>query len=69
MKEKSLVQYSYLHIGKRKEDVEKALQEDFTSLADLLELNNLIINLKKGKTECTLVGTCQRVKNQLLDVK
>ena len=54
--------------GKRKEDVEKTLQEDFTSLADLLELNNLIINLKKGKTECTLVGICQRVKNQLLDV-
>ena len=43
--------------GKRKEDVEKALQEDFTSLADWLELNDLIINLKKGKTECTLFGT------------
>ena len=55
--------------GKRKEDVEKALQEDFTSLADWLELNDLIINLKKGKTECTLFGTCQRVKNQSLDVK
>ena len=48
--------------GKRKEDVEKALQEDFTSLADWLELNDLIINLKKGKTECTLFGTCQLVK-------
>lgn len=47
--------------GKLKENVEKLLPKDFKSLADWLEKNDLVINLKNGKTECMLFETVQRV--------
>ena len=54
--------------GKNKEDIEKVLQDDFQSLAAWLEANDLVINLKKGKTECMLIGTPQRVKNKSIEI-
>jgi len=44
------------------------LTEDFERVANWLEQNQLIINLKKGKTECMLFGTPQRTKSQILDI-
>ena len=54
-------------------DIENRLNEDMTAINHYLETNELIINLKKGKTECVLFGTAKRistfeVKNQELIV-
>ena len=54
--------------AKTTEVVEKLLQSDFKSLADWLKMNDLVINLKKGKTECILFGTCQRIINKTLNI-
>ena len=54
--------------AKSKDDIERFLQEDFKSLAEWLELNDLVINLKKGKTECVLFGTPQRLKNKSIEI-
>ena len=43
--------------------IENTLNSDFSSVADWLESNELIINLKKGKTECMLFGTTKRILN------
>ena len=44
------------------------LIEDFAHVATWLEENQLIVNLRKGKSECMLFGTLQRTKNKTLDV-
>ena len=54
--------------AKTKEEVEKLLISDFKSLADWLESNDLVLNLKKGKTECILFGTCHRIKEKTLNI-
>ena len=48
--------------GKSKEELERNLTADFTSVADWMESHDLIINMKKGKTECMLFGTIRRTK-------
>lgn len=54
--------------GKTKDSIEKLLTDDFNRVADWLEMNDLVINMKKGKTECMLFGTTQRIKNKTLDI-
>ena len=44
------------------------LTEDFPRVATWLEENQLIVNLRNGKTECMLFETSQRTKNKVLDV-
>ena len=48
--------------------IKSNLTEDFARVATWLEENQMIVNLKKGKTECVLFGTSQRTKNKTLDV-
>ena len=43
------------------------LTEDLSSISDWLKENELIINLKKGKTEALLFGTSKKVANHLED--
>lgn len=50
-------------------EIEKLLTEDFTRVADWLEANELIVNMKQGKTEAMLFGTKQRLKGNKIDVK
>ena len=44
------------------------LTEDFPRVPTWLEENQLIVNLRNGKTECMLFETSQRTKNKVLDV-
>ena len=37
--------------------IEQKLTEDMSRLSEWFENNELIVNLKKGKTECMLFGT------------
>ena len=41
--------------------IQKQLEEDFSSLAQWLDLNELVINTKKGKTEIMVFGTSMRL--------
>ena len=45
------------------EQTEEKLQVDFTNITSWLEDNQLVINLKKGKTETMLFGTEKRLSN------
>ncbi len=45
------------------EQMEAKLQEDFASITSWLEENQLVINMKKGKTESMLFGTEKRLSN------
>ena len=47
--------------------IKSNLTEGFTHVATWLEENQLIVSLRKGKTECMLFGTSQRTKNKTLD--
>ena len=42
-------------------DIENRLNEDMIAKNHYLETNELIINLKKGKTECVLFSTAKRI--------
>lgn len=46
------------------EEIEKALSEDLSTISTWLEENELIINLKKGKTEIMVFGTKTRLNKQ-----
>ena len=48
--------------------IKSNLTEDFAPVATWFEENQLMVNLKKGKTECVLFGTSQRTKSKTLDV-
>ena len=41
--------------------IENSLSEDLSLIADYFDKNELVINLKKGKTECMLFGTSKRL--------
>ena len=45
--------------------IKSNLTEDFARVATWLEENQLIVNLRNGKTECVLFGTSQRTKKTL----
>ena len=55
--------------AKSKEEIEKNLTEEFGRVADWMEENTLVTNMKKGKTECMLFGTKQRTKHAALNIK
>lgn len=55
--------------GKTKQEIESRLQEDFRRVAEWMEQNDLVTNMKKGKTECMLFGTKQRTKQHSLQIK
>jgi hypothetical protein len=42
-------------------DIEKALNTDLSAISTYLKTNDLVINLKKGKTESMLFGTAKRI--------
>ena len=42
-------------------DIERKLNHDMSSIANYLESNDLVINLKRGKTESMLFGTAKRI--------
>ena len=48
--------------------IQNKLNEDMENISHYFDSNELIINLKKGKTESMLFGTTKRLKNQDLDV-
>ena len=54
--------------GNSVEEIEKSLSSDFKAIADWMTENELIVNMKKGKTECMLFGTKQKIKEKRLDV-
>jgi hypothetical protein len=47
--------------GKDMQSIQTKLSKDMDSLADWLRDNELIFNLKRGKTESLLFGTAQRI--------
>ena len=49
---------------KSNDDILKALNADLSSLDNWFKENNLVINLKKGKTEYVLYGTSQKLKKK-----
>ena len=55
----TVIYYSHKNI----EQIEEKLQVDFTNITSWLEDNQLVINLKKGKTEVMLFGTEKRLSN------
>ena len=46
--------------GKRCEEIEQKLNYDLVSICNWFRENNLIVNIKKTKTECVLFGTHQK---------
>ena len=54
--------------GKSLKEIEESLTSDFNRIANWMTENELVINTKKGKTECMLFGTPQRTKEQTLDI-
>ena len=56
--------------GKLCEQIERKLNDDLALIANWLGENNLIVNLKKTKTECVLFGTRQKTsKAKSLEIK
>ena len=47
--------------SKSTDEIEDNLNEDLASIATYLSCNDLVITLKKGKTECMLLGTSKRI--------
>eukprot|EP00795_Rhopilema_esculentum_P017922 gene17922-biopygen753 len=56
--------------GKKCDIIEEKLNSDLKQIAYWLQQNNLVINLKKTKTECVLYGTHQRTsKSKPMEIK
>ena len=51
--------------GKTSEEIIKILNDDLQELGKWFKENNLVINMKKGKTEFVLYGTAKRISMQL----
>ena len=49
--------------------IEKALSEDLATMSSWLEENEMILNLKKGKTEIMLFGTMARLNRQQISIE
>ena len=56
--------------GKTMESINSKLTSDMTNVASWLDENDLIINLKEGKTEALLFGTAKRISklNECLSI-
>ena len=50
--------------GKEIDSIENKLSKEMDNLSEWLRCNELILNLKKGKTESILFGTAQRIAKQ-----
>ena len=50
----------YVH-GKSKDTVQNQLNEDLNFMSSYFQINQLVINLKKGKTDSMLFGTAKRL--------
>ena len=46
------------------ETIQKALNEDMKQIGEYCRENELLLNLKKGKTEVMLFGTAQRLRQR-----
>ena len=55
--------------GKNKDEVQSKLQADYQAVSEWFQSVDLITNMKKGKTECMLFGTVQKVKNKSLIIE
>ena len=58
--------------GKDLVDIQKNLENDFKSLCNWFEVNELIINTKAGKTETMVFGTAKKlykIDNHPLEIK
>ena len=51
-------------VGKEIDSVKTKLSKDTNNLSEWLRCNELILNLKKGKTKSILFGTGQRTASQ-----
>ena len=49
-------------------ELQQKLPNDFNKVASWLESNDLIMNMKAGKTECMIFGTSQKIKNKELNI-
>ena len=47
--------------GKSTQEIETALNDDLSSIANFCNENKLLLNFKKGKTEVMLLDTAQRM--------
>jgi len=54
--------------GTSVDEIDKALSTDFNIIADWMAENELLINMKRGKTESMLFGTRQKIKNKSLEI-
>ena len=54
--------------AKEHEEVQQKLSDDFKRVAHWLEFNELIMNMKAGKTECMIFDTSHRTKNKELNI-
>ena len=54
---------------KNKDELQSKLQADFQAVSKWFQSVDLIINMKKGKTECMLFGTVQKVKSKSLIIE
>ena len=54
--------------AKEHEEVQQKLSDDFKRVAHWLESNELIMNMKAGKTECMIFGTSHTTKNKELNI-
>lgn len=48
--------------------LQNRLSNDFQRITDWFEANELITNIKPGKTECMIFGTAQKTKNVNLNI-
>ena len=55
--------------AKDPDELQLKLSKDFNRVWDWLEANELVINLKPGKTECMIFGTHKKTKNKELKIK
>ena len=49
-------------------ELQQKLSDDFNRVASWLESNDLIMNIKAGKTECMIFGTSQKINNKELNI-
>ena len=54
--------------SKDQADLQEKLNRDFVNLATWFEKNKLIINMKKGKTECMIFGSRKKAPGKSLNI-
>ena len=54
------------NLAKDPNELQQKLSDDFNRVALWLESNDLIMNMKTGKTECMIFGTSKKSKTKIL---